>query len=132
GKAVAKLQGTGTIQFLKPFAIPDRWNDANRNGRYDTGEAYYASTTGYGTTYKNADGLGYSRDFGRPINVRPSGTYNSSVEGWFFLLDLNNEGSNLNVRSVIENDCNAATAWHVGQSIFATEPGNKVGQVNQG
>jgi hypothetical protein len=132
GHAIAKIQGSGTVQCLKPFAIPDRWNDADSDGFYDAGETYVTATTGYGTSYKNSDGQDYNNDFGRLVTVRPSGTNNSTTAGWFFLLDLNNEGSNMNVRSVIENDCSANTQWTTGTEIFSTEPGNKVGQVNQG
>jgi Flp pilus assembly protein TadG len=32
---------------LKPWAIPDRWDDANGNGAFDPGEAYDPDGTGY-------------------------------------------------------------------------------------
>ncbi|HZM17588.1 MAG TPA: pilus assembly protein TadG-related protein [Candidatus Krumholzibacteria bacterium] len=32
---------------LKPWSIPDRWNDVNANNKYDAGEAYDPDVTGY-------------------------------------------------------------------------------------
>ena len=36
-----------STECLKPWSIPDRWNDANGNNRYDAGETYDPNLTGY-------------------------------------------------------------------------------------
>ncbi len=36
-----------TTQCVKPWSIPDRWNDANANDVYDAGETYDPDVTGY-------------------------------------------------------------------------------------
>lgn len=45
--AAAKAYDVCTSKCLKPWAIPDRWNDANSNGVYDQGEPYGPKSTGY-------------------------------------------------------------------------------------
>jgi hypothetical protein len=36
---------------MKPWAIPDRWDDANGNGAYDPGETYDKDATGYNAPF---------------------------------------------------------------------------------
>jgi hypothetical protein len=87
--AAAKAEAAGGGGCVKPFAIPDTWNDVNQdlNGNhleedgedwtYDPGQDTYnpgnpdqpTLGTGYGSSLR--DGVGpYTNDFGRPISLR--------------------------------------------------------------
>lgn len=56
---------------LKPWAVCDRWDDANGNGRYDAGEYYDPIRTGYLTP----------GDVGAPIVLKRGGPTTASVPG---------------------------------------------------
>jgi Flp pilus assembly protein TadG len=45
--AAAKIYDVCGGRCLKPWSIPDRWDDANNNGAYDEGEYYDPIATGY-------------------------------------------------------------------------------------
>ncbi|MFH1755411.1 MAG: pilus assembly protein TadG-related protein [Candidatus Latescibacterota bacterium] len=45
--AAAKVYDVCGGRCLKPWSIPDRWDDANNNGEYDEGEYYDPNVTGY-------------------------------------------------------------------------------------
>jgi hypothetical protein len=95
-EATAWAGAAGAAQCVKPFAVPDLWDESsddwNRNRIWDEGErwrydptsgdryASYSGTgtstneTGYGSTWRNgridADGRRYERDYGRRITVK--------------------------------------------------------------
>jgi putative Flp pilus-assembly TadE/G-like protein len=89
--AAAEAVQAGNARCLKPFAVPDIWNDANgdtnRNRQWDPGETwkfgddpgdYYSrysgpggspTETGYGSSFR--DGFTpYAGDFGRQIKIK--------------------------------------------------------------
>lgn len=45
--AAARAFDVCSSRCLKPWVIPDRWDDANNNGVYDEGETYDPDVTGY-------------------------------------------------------------------------------------
>jgi Flp pilus assembly protein TadG len=45
--AAARAYDVCGSKCMKPWAIPDRWNDENANGVYDPGETYDKNATGY-------------------------------------------------------------------------------------
>lgn len=45
--SAARVFDLCSSKCLKPWAIPDRWNDANANGVFDAGEYYDPDATGY-------------------------------------------------------------------------------------
>lgn len=45
--SAARVYDVCGARCLKPWAIPDRWEDADNNGIYDEGEYYDADATGY-------------------------------------------------------------------------------------
>lgn len=56
-----------------PFAIADRWSDANGDSRYDEGEMYDPELTGYrGATDR---GLALDLSPGNPVTATMTGTY---------------------------------------------------------
>jgi hypothetical protein len=130
--AKASLMATSTVECLKPFALPDAWDDDDGDGYYDSSEYYDPAVTGYGSVYRNDDGTGYINDMGREITLQ-GGAQDKSVTGGYFLLDLNNDGSvNTNIRNMINDTTCAYSKWNFGDGVPAVEPGNKVGQVRQG
>lgn len=59
---------------LKPWAIPDRWDDADNDGEYDGGETYSSETTGYRA----------STDLGRTITLKVANPQETMYSGRFF------------------------------------------------
>jgi hypothetical protein len=45
--AAARAYSVCGARCVRPWAIPDRWDDANDNGEYDEGEYYHPEGTGY-------------------------------------------------------------------------------------
>jgi Flp pilus assembly protein TadG len=75
GRAVAEVQGASRATCVKPFTIPDMWDDVNGNGSWDPGEAYDPHVHGYGSAWRDAgspgaDGSAYTNDLGRPIAIK--------------------------------------------------------------
>jgi Flp pilus assembly protein TadG len=83
--AVAAARGYDVCgsKCLKPWVIPDRWNDANNNGTPDAGE-YDADVTGYQAP----------RDVGVPVVLKVGNPHQTIAPGIFYPIDyppLNNE-----------------------------------------
>lgn len=62
---------------LKPWCIPDRWNDRNGNHKWDSGEYYHPDETGY----KVPD------DLGRQVTLYPSKSEKWEA-CWYFAVDF--------------------------------------------
>jgi Flp pilus assembly protein TadG len=58
GRAVAEVQGASRATCVKPFTIPDMWDDVNGNGSWDPGEAYDPHVHGYGSAWRDAGSPG--------------------------------------------------------------------------
>jgi hypothetical protein len=95
--ATAEAAPAGAAVCVKPFTVPDAWDDANDNGQYDPGELYDPLVTGYGTDYRNgipADngidpvGTTYENDFGRPMALKEGTPQEAIVPSWYFPWDV--------------------------------------------
>jgi Flp pilus assembly protein TadG len=113
---------------IKPWAIPDRWDDVNGNGAVDPGEPYDPVVTGY-----NVPG-----DVGVSIVLKTGNPQDAVAPGQFFPIDLPSLDCNCGVgpvpggaeyRSNIAN-CNQYPV-KVGDRMV-TENGNMVGPTRQG
>ncbi|MCA1670882.1 MAG: pilus assembly protein TadG-related protein [Actinobacteria bacterium] len=91
-RATAEAAPAGAGVCMKPFAVPDAWDDTNGNDRYDDGENYAIQETGYGTDFRNGqpddDGNVYTNDFGRPIVLKEGTPQEAIVPSWYFPWDV--------------------------------------------
>lgn len=113
---------------IKPWAIPDRWDDVNLNGALDPGEPYDPVTTGY-----NAPG-----DVGALVVLKTGHPSDAVAPGQFYPIDLPSLDCGCGVDPVpggAEYRDNIATCnqWpvNVGDRMV-TENGNMVGPTRQG
>jgi Flp pilus assembly protein TadG len=108
-RATAQASDAGTAQCLKPFAVPDAWEevseDRNRNRIQDPGETWkfdpnqdrylpYTGPggdpieTGYGGNWRDPfpDGFGrrYDRDYGRQITIKVTDPHAALVSSFFY------------------------------------------------
>jgi hypothetical protein len=125
-EATAGFARAGGATCLKPFLIPDLWDDANGNGRWDAGEHYHPLETGYGSALRTDR----SHDVGRQVVLYP-GSSGSPTPSFYYLWRMpDNSGAN-DVRNTVANaacDSQVILAGG-GQDV---EPGAKKGPVNQG
>lgn len=96
-RATAEAAPAGAAICLKPFTLPDAWDDENDNGAYDPGEYYEAPETGYGSDWRNGqpsqngidpNGTTYDDDFGRPLLVKEGDASGTLVASWYFPWDV--------------------------------------------
>lgn len=99
-RATAEAVPAGAATCMKPFTVPDAWNDLDGNGQYDTGEPYDPATTGYGSDFRNGvpsdngiDPVGttYEKDFGRPLVIKegdPKDAKKSLAASWYLPWDV--------------------------------------------
>jgi len=140
--ATAEAVAAGAAVCMKPFAVPDAWDDDNNNLRFDEGEHYDANETGYGTDFRNgvpsdngidSPGTTYENDFGRPIRLKEGTPQETIVPSWYFPWDVPSPGGPANgadrYRWNIAN-CNA-TIVSVGEE-YMVENGNMTGPTRQG
>jgi len=128
--AVAMAQGFDlcSAQCLKPWAIPDQWDDANANGEYDAGEYYEPEVTSYKAP----------EDLGRSITLKVGNPQQAIAPGNFYPVDyppLNHPSGESPLtggswyRTWI-SECNPYTI-SVGDEL-QLEPGNMVGPTFEG
>jgi hypothetical protein len=126
--ATAEIAIGNTASCLKPWALPDAFNDANGNGVYDTGEYYEKGVTSYGTNYRN-NGF----DVGVSLIVKQGSPGSAIAPGQFFPIDLPIQGSpdtgGDRYRDNITS-CNSGSV-SIGDTL-STENGNMVGPTKQG
>jgi hypothetical protein len=142
-QATAEAVPAGGAICMKPFAIPDAWDDDNENGSYDDPEFYNAGATGYGTDFRNGvpsdngvdpEGTTYENDFGRPIVLKEGTPQEAIVPSWYFPWDVPHvsdapaTGAS-RYRWNIAN-CNTSVV-SIGQS-YMVENGNMSGPTRQG
>ncbi len=93
--AAVELANAGTC--MKPFTIPDAWEDLDGDGKYDAGEPYVAEDTGYGSDFRNdvpsdngidPAGTTYEYDFGRPIVIKEGKPQETIEPSWYFPWDV--------------------------------------------
>lgn len=126
--AAASIYDVCASDCLKPWAIPDRWDDANGNNRMDNGETYDPVGTGY-----LAPG-----DVGASIILKVGNPQQAISPGQFFPIDLPPldcacgiapETGGSQYRWNIAN-CNPYTVGPGDR--LQLEPGNMVGPTAQG
>ncbi len=111
---------------LKPWGVPDRWNDLNHNGQYDAGEPYDPIETGYMPP----------ADVGVEIVLKVGNPNSSIVPGQFFPVCFPPLGQAEGPRTggaiyrTWIAGCEPYTV-SVGDSLLL-EPGNMVGPTIQG
>lgn len=85
-RAAAEVQPSGRARCVKPFTLPDYWDDMNADSIYQIGEPYDPPMHGYGSSWRNPgrpgdDGQGYINDRGRSMIVKQGGP--PAQPGWF-------------------------------------------------
>ncbi len=126
--ATAEIANAQTSNCVKPWALPDAFDDANANGVYDAGDYYEQGVTSYGTDYRN-NGF----DVGVQLIVKQADPQNAIAPGQFFPIDLPIEDSpDTGGDRYRENisSCNS-TPVSIGDELF-TENGNMIGPTKQG
>lgn len=124
--ALSGPEPAGDVTCMKPFMIPDMWDDANSNGRYDDGELYDPQVTGYGTTFRND---GFANDIGRPVVLYPGNPENAMQPSFFFLYRMPGMTGGADIRESIANPSCNPTLISIGDRFFV-EPGLKRGAVS--
>jgi hypothetical protein len=96
-RATAEASPAGAAICLKPFTVPDAWDDEDDDGAYDNGELYDQTDTGYGSDWRDGqpshngvdpNGTTYADDFGRPIVIKEGKPQEAIVSSWFFPWDI--------------------------------------------
>jgi len=96
-RATAEAAPAGAALCLKPFTLPDAWDDENNNGAYDPGEYYDQTDTGYSSDWRDGEpanngidppGTTYDDDFGRPLLVKEGDASGTLVASWYFPWDV--------------------------------------------
>jgi Flp pilus assembly protein TadG len=139
-RAAAEAVPAGSARCLKPFAIPDAFDDEDGDGVFDAGvDSYVPADHGYGSDWRNPgnlgdDGLSYMNDFGRPMNVKQGGPSDPPQPGWYYPWDIPQVDGSPAVggdkyRWNIGN-CNP-TIITIGDEYWI-ENGNMLGPTNQG
>jgi hypothetical protein len=126
--AEAEVYNVCASDCLKPWAVPDRWNDLNNNGKMDVGEPYDPIATGY-----QAPG-----DVGTTIILKVGNPQQAIAPGQFFPIDL----PPLNCPCGIAPQTGGSDyRWNIANCNPYTiapgdklqlEPGNMVGPTKQG
>jgi hypothetical protein len=126
--AAARAYDLCSSRCMKPWAIPDRWNDADGNGQWDPGELYDPATTGYQAPI----------DVGTTIVLKVGNPQQAIEPGIFYPVDfppLNNpEGENpLTGGSWYEQWIAGCSPYVIGVGDeLQLEPGNMVGPTTHG
>ncbi|MGH2570581.1 MAG: pilus assembly protein TadG-related protein, partial [bacterium] len=124
--AVARAFDLCTSRCLKPWSVPDQWDDADADGEYDPGETYSPEVTGY-----RAD-----VDVGRLITLKVSEPSETISSGVFFPVNfppLGQDESPLTGADWYRQwiaECEPYSVT-IGDRL-QVEPGNKVGPTRQG
>ncbi len=124
-RATARVTKVCATDCVKPWAIPDRWNDTIANGIYDVGEAYDPVGTGYVAP----------QDVGVRV-VLKAGTGQAIAPGQYYPVDFPplGYGQNPLTGGSYYRDWIASCAPYpvaIGDSL-QLEPGNMVGPTTQG
>ncbi|MDH3216697.1 MAG: pilus assembly protein TadG-related protein [Candidatus Krumholzibacteria bacterium] len=126
--AAARVYDVCSSQCLRPWSIPDRWDDADTNGVYDAGEFYDPVTTGYVAP----------ADVGTPIVLKVGNPQQAISSGVFFPVNFppldNDQGiSPLTGGSWYETWITECEPYPVEPGDrLQIEPGNMVGPTMHG
>ena len=124
-KATAKVFSLSGTNCLKPWCVPDRWDDVNTNGDWDPGELYDPDITGY----KVPDHIGVQ------VTLKPRS--NPWSPEWYFAVDFPpiNKGDPVSGANQYEAWIDSCPDPSVVVSIgdhLQVEPGAMVGPTNHG
>ena len=137
GWDVVDIQATATAVIgcgsssacMKPWAIPDAFDDVDLSGGYNEGDYYESGVTSYGTTYRNPEA-----DFGTQLILKHSLPNEAIAPGQFFPVDLPLPGGGPTTGGdrYRENiaTCNGQIV-SMGNTL-PTESGNMIGPTAQG
>jgi len=126
--AAAKAYDVCNSNCLRPWAIPDRWDDANDNGLYDEGEIYDPEGTGYVAPI----------DVGTTVVLKTGNPAKAISPGIFYPINFppldNEEGMNpLTGGDWYREWISGCEPYLVGiGDRLQLEPGNMVGPTTQG
>jgi len=126
--AAARAYDVCSARCMKPWAIPDRWDDANGNGQWDAGEAYDPDATGYVVP----------TDLGATITLKVGNPQQAITPGIFYPVDFppinNPDGdSPLTGGNWYEEWISGCAPFLVGVGDqLQLEPGNMVGPTAHG
>jgi Flp pilus assembly protein TadG len=113
---------------LKPWAVPDRWQDGNGNGVYDAGEVYDPTATGYNAPV----------DVGATITLKVGNPHQAIAPGQFFPVNYPPLNSTSGEAPRTGGDwyrefIAGCEPFQIGPGDqLQLEPGNMVGPTNQG
>lgn len=141
--ATAMASPAGAATCMKPFAVPDAWDDTDEDGTYDPGEYYDPTETGYGSPWRDGEpseneidpaGTTYDQDLGRPVVLKEGTPEETIVASWYFPWDVPQVDGSPDVgadryRWNIAN-CNTSTIY-LGDG-YMVENGNMTGPTKQG
>ncbi|MGH7500906.1 MAG: pilus assembly protein TadG-related protein [Longimicrobiales bacterium] len=150
--AAAAAMPAGAAQCLAPFAIPDLWHDVDDDTiannawddaeqwvygddpgeyykRYDGDPAAIPPETGYGSTYRNGNGMGITDDYGLPMRLKVQDPSTSPTSGFFYPFRIGtNTGAN-DYRDAIQSCDDQVVPLGVPVPL---EMGNMKGPTGQG
>ena len=169
--AAAEATNAGGAKCVKPFALADTWDektagsDANGNRFWDTGENWdYGNDdsygpwdgaetdepgdpqeTGYGSSWRDANGQGVIRDRGRQLIIKPQNPQVDQVikPGHFFAWDMPEDpdlsapagcsgGGGGGAAEFEHSICSCNDAEVYLNTDYDLKPGNMVGPTKQG
>jgi hypothetical protein len=126
--AAAEVYDVCASDCLKPWSIPDRWDDVNANGKLDPGETYDPITTGY-----QAPG-----DVGVTAVLKMGNPAGTMAAGQYFPIDLPPMDCTCGIAPQTGGDQYRENIAECNPYVVAPgdrlqlEPGNKVGPTSQG
>ncbi len=150
--AAAAAMPAGAAQCLAPFAIPDLWHDVDDDTianyawddaeqwvygddpgeyykRYDGDPAAIPPETGYGSTYRNGNGMGITDDYGLSMRLKVQDPSTSPTSGFFYPFRIGtNTGAN-DYRDAIQSCDDQVVPLGVPVPL---EMGNMKGPTSQG
>ena len=159
-KAAAVASQSGIGKCVKPFAIPDLWfeatSDANKNRVWDPGESWVyqpptdrysawnpdsslsaqALQTGYGSAWRNANGMGITNDYGMQITIKAQTPKDNLGPGFFYPWRMplaaggTSKGANDYKDLLEDTNCSLAAPVDISNT-YRIEDGNMVGPTRQ-
>ncbi len=159
-KSAAQASNSGTGKCVKPFAVPDIWNetsasqDVNSNKMWDTGEGWsyqppsdsyapfnpdsnnLAVQSGYGSAWRDNNGQGVIGDYGRLVTIKAQRPGEAITSGFFYpwrmpMSDGDMASGAADYRALLaDTTCTLAAPTSV-DAAYRIEDGNMVGPTRQ-